>query len=223
MTKEDDRFTKPPVVKEIVSRQHVLKREYELLGIYLNGHPLDDFRHMLQRLSCTPLSEIESLPTNSVCRIAFIIEGLVIKISAKTQRKFAILTIGDGHERFELPIWPDLYEEKGALLADNQLLYGVIQKEVQEGQTRLQCRWLDDLNKTDEAMVKACDQAFDMAKQQVKSYEFKGKSNKPAKAPEPKKESLSAAEYPSRCGSCPLKPHFSPQRHIPLSPRRNPD
>ena len=138
MTKEDDRFTKPPVVKEVAPRQQVLKREYELLGIYLNGHPLDDFQHLLKRLSCTPLSEIESLPANSVCRIAFIIEGLVIKISAKTQRKFAILTVGDGHERFELPIWPDLYEEKGALLADNQLLYGVIQKEVQEGQIRIE-------------------------------------------------------------------------------------
>ncbi len=187
---EDDRFAKPPVVKEIVPRQHILKREYELLGIYLNGHPLDDFSHLLQRLSCTPLSEIEPLPANSVCRIAFIIEGLVIKISAKTQRKFAILTIGDGHDRFELPIWPDLYEEKGALLAENQLLYAVIQKEVQEGQARLQCRWLDDLNKADEAMVKACDHAFDMAKQQARSFEFKGKNNKPPKAQEPKKKSF---------------------------------
>ncbi len=182
------RFTQPPPVKEQVTRQQILKREYELLGIYLNGHPLDDFRSLLQRLSCVPLSEIEKLPSGSVCRVAFIIEGLVVKISAKTQRKFAILTIGDGQERFELPIWPDLFEQKGSLIADNQLLYAVIQKELQEGQMRLQCRWLDDLTKADEAMVAACDTAFNLAKQQAKSFELRDKKRKQGEAKETEKK-----------------------------------
>jgi DNA polymerase-3 subunit alpha len=173
---KEARFTQPPPVKEKISRQKTLKREYELLGIYLNGHPLDDFRHLLQRLSCVPLSEIEKLPSGSICRVAFIIEGIVVKISAKSQRKFAILTIGDGHDRFELPIWPDLFEEKGTLIADNQLLYAVLQKELQDGQVRLQCRWVDDLTKADETMIQACDNAFDLAKQQAKAFEMREKS-----------------------------------------------
>lgn len=172
----ESRFNNPPVIKEKIPRQQILKREHELLGIYLNGHPLDDFRHLLQRFSCVPLSEIERLPSGSVCRAAFIIEGIVIKISAKSQRKFAILTIGDGDEHFELPIWPDLFEEKGALIAENQLLYAVLQKEIQDGQTRLQCRWLNDLTKADEAMIQACDNAYDLAKQQAKTYEMREKS-----------------------------------------------
>jgi DNA polymerase-3 subunit alpha len=182
---KDARFNIPPVVKEEIPRQKILKREHELLGIYLNGHPLDDFRGQLQRLSCVPLKELEALPQASVCRIAFIIEGIVIKISQKSQRKFAILTIGDGVERFELPIWPDLFEEKGGLLSENQLLYAVIQKENQEGQMRLQCRWLDDLTKADEAMIQMCDHAYDMARQQAKMSELREKSRleKSAKNP----------------------------------------
>ncbi|MES2121393.1 MAG: DNA polymerase III subunit alpha, partial [Chlamydiota bacterium] len=148
-----DRFSLPPKVQEEIPRQKILRREFELLGIYLNGHPLDDYRHALQRLSCVPLSEIPLMPAGSIMRIAFIIEGATIKISQKSQRKFAILTIGDGLEHFELPIWPELYEEKGRLIADNQMLYAVIQKEVQEGQMRLQCRWLNDLTLADEAMI----------------------------------------------------------------------
>ena len=193
-TEKESRFKTPPAVKEKMSRQKVFKREFELLGIYLNGHPLDDFRQQLQRLSCVPLSEIERLPRGSVCRIAFIIEGLVVKISAKTQRKFAILTIGDGHERFELPIWSDLYDQKGALIVENQLLYAVVQKEVQDGHVKLQCRWLDDLVKVDEAMIQLCDHAFDMAKQQAKVFEMRDRSRaeKNARSPasketEPKK------------------------------------
>lgn len=185
---QGSRFNTPPVVKEKTPRQKILKREHELLGIYLNGHPLDDFRHQMQRLSCVPLKDLEMLPASSVCRIAFIIEGAVVKISQKSQRKFAILTVGDGIERFELPIWPDLYEEKGALIVDNQLLYAVVQKENQEGQTRLQCRWLDDLTKADEAMIQVCDNAYDMAKQQVKMSEFRERTRaeKAAKNPAPK-------------------------------------
>jgi DNA polymerase III subunit alpha len=37
--------------------------------------------------------------------------------------------------------------------------------EKKEQETRLSCRWLDDLCRADEAMIEACDQAFDKAKQ----------------------------------------------------------
>jgi DNA polymerase III subunit alpha len=187
-----ERFKTPPVVREKLPRQKVLKREHELLGIYLNGHPLDDFREHLKRLSCVPMSEVDGLPPGSVCRIAFIVEGAVIKISQKSQRKFAILTISDGHEHFELPVWPDLYESKAALMAENQLLYAVVHKEAQDGQVRLQCRWLDDLTRADEAMIQMCDQAFDMAKQQAKMAEFreKGRAEKGFKTPPPKEKEM---------------------------------
>ncbi len=185
------RFRDPPKIKDPVPRQKILRREHELLGIYLNGHPLDDFKSQLQRLSCVPLSDFEKLSQGSVCRIAFIVEGVVVKISQKSQRKFAILTIGDGIERFELPIWPDLYEEKGALIVENQLIYAVVQKESQEGQMRLQCRWLDDLTKADEAMIQVCDTAYDAARQQAKMAELRDKSRR--SAPPKEKESKVAA------------------------------
>jgi DNA polymerase-3 subunit alpha len=174
---KEQSFHTPPVVKDPVSKQKILKREYELLGFYLNGHPLDDFRSSLQRLSCVPLKELENLPNGSVCRVAFIIEAISVKISAKSQRKFAILTISDGIDRFELPIWPDLYEDKALLLLENQLLYAVIQLERQEGELKLQCRWLDDLTKADEEMIRICDEAFDRAKNQARMSELREKRN----------------------------------------------
>jgi DNA polymerase-3 subunit alpha len=172
-----ERFALPPASTP-ASQQQVLKREYELLGIYLNGHPLDEFRGQLGRLSCVPLSEVGSLSTNAVFRAAFIIEGIVVKISAKSQRKFAILTIGDGIEHVELPVWPDLYESKSALIVENQLIYAVLQKEMQGDQVRLQCRWLSDLNQIGEPLIRECDTAYDAALTQVKK-----KMDKPFKTP----------------------------------------
>ncbi len=176
---EERSFRTPPEIKEHASKQKTLKREYELLGFYLNGHPLDDYRSSLQRLSCVPLKELENLPAGSVSRIAFIIEALSVKISAKSQRKFAILAISDGIDRFELPIWPDLYEEKALLLLENQLLYAVVQLERQDGELKLQCRWLDDLTKVDEAMICVCDEAFDRAKNQARMSQLREKRSEP--------------------------------------------
>ena len=158
-------FLTPPPVPSPSSKMKVLQREKELLGFYLTGHPMDSYRRELSMLSCVPFKEFENLADGSIARVAFVVETVQVKISAKTQRKFAILTISDGIERFELPVWSDLYEEKGSLLHENQLLYGIIQVERQDGNVlHLQCRFLEDLTVVDEAKVKECGDLYDRLK-----------------------------------------------------------
>lgn len=164
------RFSKPPAVKNRRSKQALLLREKELLGFFLTGHPLDAYQDILKRLSCVPLSHIETMKQDSVFRASFILESVQVRIASKTQKKFAILIISDGIESYELPIWPDLYEEKGHLLKENQLLYAVLQTEMKDGEMRLSCRWLDDLTQANEAMIEACDQAYDKAKHQAAKF-----------------------------------------------------
>ncbi len=166
---QNGQFLVPPKVEGVESKQELLQKEKELLGFYLTGHPLDDFQPMLKRLSCVPLSELPKMDQDAVCRVAFIVEEVQVKISGKTQRKFAILTASDGIERIEMPIWSDLYDEKAPLLTENQLLYAVVQIDKKEGDLRLQCRWLDDLTRANDAMITACDTAFDQAKTQTKT------------------------------------------------------
>lgn len=163
-TSPDGEFQNPPKVRTPTSKLQLLYKEKELLGFYLTGHPMDAFRHIMERLSCVSLGNIEMMPHDSVFRAAFIIESVQVRISAKTQRKFAILTISDGIDVYELPIWPDLYEEKYFLLQENQLIYAVLQVEKNQEGTRLSCRWFDDLARADEPMIEACDRAYDKAK-----------------------------------------------------------
>ena len=155
------RFSKPPEVKLPTSRQDILHKEKALLGFFLTGHPMDEYQHILQRLSCIPLRRLDQMDHEAIFRSAFIVEAVQVRIASKSQKKFAILTISDGIERQELPIWADLYEEK------NQLLYAVLQVDRKGEELRLSCRWLDDLTKADETMIEACDRAFDKAKHQI--------------------------------------------------------
>lgn len=185
------RFAKAPEAKIKRTKLEILLKEKELLGFFLTGHPMDAYREILQRLSCVSLKHIENLDHDAVFRAALIIESADVRVSSKTQRKFAILMVSDGMDRYELPIWSDLYEEKNFLLKENQLIYAVMQVDKKEDSPKLSCRWLDDLTHANEAMIEACDQAFDKAKLQAARF-AKMKTNEAAKpktsAPIPAKE-----------------------------------
>lgn len=192
---EEKRFSKPPEVHNKTSGLNILLKEKELLGFFLTGHPMDSYEPILSRLSCVPLSQIDGMDHDAVFRAAFIVESIGIRIASKTQKKFAILRINDGMESHELPIWSDLYEEKSQLLKENQLLYAVLQVDKKEEAVHLSCKWLDDLTRADEAMIEACDRAYDKAKMQAARFAQNKKENKSdsekskgAKMPEKKEE-----------------------------------
>jgi DNA polymerase III subunit alpha len=185
------RFSKPPEVRHPTSQQEILRKEKALLGFFLTGHPMDEYKHILQRLSCIPLRRLDQMDHDVVFRSAFIVESVQIRIASKTQKKFAVLTISDGIERQELPIWADLYEEKNHLLQENQLLYAVLQVDKKGEELRLSCRWLDDLTKADESMIDACDRAYDKAKHYV------ARPGKPA-SKGPSKEDVKKGQIPMK-------------------------
>lgn len=185
----ESRFSKPPAVHNKRSRLDTLLKEKELLGFFLTGHPMDEYREILNRLSCTSLAQVEEMPHDAIFRSALIVETVQIRISSKNQKKFAILIVSDGIDRYELPIWSELFEEKSHLLNENQLLYAVLQVDKKEDPTRLSCRWLDDLTKADEQMIEACDRAFDRAKSQIAKFAKRPKaSTQEVSAPEPAKK-----------------------------------
>lgn len=160
-------FSSPPDVKQKTSSYQILLKEKELLGFFLTGHPMDEYASLLKRFSCIPLRKVEELEHDTLFRSAFIVESVRILFSAKTQKKFAILTISDGIESIEMPVWPDLYEEKQGLIRENQLLYAILLVDRSEGGLRLSCRWLDGLIQADERAAEVCDQAYERIKHQV--------------------------------------------------------
>jgi DNA polymerase-3 subunit alpha len=166
----EKQFLKPPEVKIKTSHLEALMKEKSLLGLFLTGHPMDAYKDLLARLSCVPLRQVEGMEDGAIFRSAVIVETVQVRFSAKTQKKFAILNVSDGVETFELPIWPDLYEQKHPLLRENQLLYAVLQLEKVEGAIRLSCKWFDDLTQANDEMVRQCDAAYDRAKQMASRF-----------------------------------------------------
>ncbi len=172
---QESRFAKPPKVETPLSKSEVLSKECALLGFYLTGHPMDDYRKHMQRLSSVPLSHFEELQEGTVVRATGILEAVQVRIAQKSQRKFAIVTLSDGMERYEVPIWSDLYEERSELIVEGQLVYTVLEVERQEGALKLQCRALFDLTRLDEAMIEACDAVVERSRARSKMEERREK------------------------------------------------
>jgi len=174
LNEEKDNFSAPPKIDFISDELEKLHREKELLGFYLTGHPMDKYKDVLQRLSCVPLKDLEKFDKISIIRSAFVIDEVKYKIS-KSQKKFAILTISDGMERYELPIWPELYVQKSFLLRESQLVYAVLQLEREDTTIKLQCKWLEDLAKVDDKMIKQYDDMYDKLKENIHNYDLRRK------------------------------------------------
>jgi DNA polymerase-3 subunit alpha len=165
---EKNPFAAPPLLTKQRTKEELLLREKELLGFFLTGHPLENYQAKLSRLGCVLLADIEKLGFDSVFQAAFIIDEVQIRISSKSQKKFAILTISDaGIGTYELPIWPDLFEEVQELLVENRLLWAVISKEKREERSSLTCRWLGELRALNEADIERASKAYDKAKEQL--------------------------------------------------------
>lgn len=149
-----------PEIAEEMPKQVLLRRECELLGVYLKDHPLDEYRERAEALGCLSFSALQDLEDGSAAKVMCVVEKLAVKLSNKTQRRFAIVTVGDGVTSAEVFIWADLYEEKGPLLAENQLLLLVVIKESYEGTLRLRGRWLDDLMSAEPITYEAMQRAY---------------------------------------------------------------
>lgn len=193
---EEERFQTAPKVKYQTLQRDLLLKEKELLGFFLTGHPMDGYKDILQRLSCIALSKIRLLDHDTVFRTAVIVESVQIRVSHKTQKKFAILVVSDGIVRYELPVWAELFNEKSHLLIENQLLYAVIHLEIEENNPKLNCKWIEDLTLADEKMISECDIAFDRAKHAIaRMAKLKAMESKNKEKPIMSEEKITPKEF----------------------------
>ncbi|OAB43250.1 DNA polymerase III subunit alpha [Paenibacillus glacialis] len=100
-----------------------LELERELLGLYLSGHPLDDYENLLnQTTGVDRLMDLSELPDDTLS----VVVGMVVSIKTimtKQGKAMAFMECEDQIERCEVVLFPEVwkrsskYIEKGALLA----------------------------------------------------------------------------------------------------------
>ncbi|RJQ32924.1 MAG: DNA polymerase III subunit alpha [Actinobacteria bacterium] len=106
--------------EEMDSRQ-LLSYEKEMLGLYVSGHPLAGMEGVLNNFSDLALMYLKEQNDGVVKTVA----GIVSRISQINTKKgdlMAFLTLEDLGGSVEVVVFPKIYEDKRAILAEDKLL-----------------------------------------------------------------------------------------------------
>lgn len=163
-----------PVEKEYSDTEKLFK-EKELLGFFVSGHPLEHYCEQIKTLDASGLEVIDR-EKDGVYKVVFIIESLVVRISNRTNKKWALMTMGDGSQTFEVPIWPDLYEKASHILEENKVVAAVLQAQKNQELLKIQCKWIHPIEEVNKQVCSDFKKAFRRADSWIKKEKETQKS-----------------------------------------------
>ena len=97
-----------------------LKKEKEVAGFYLSGHPLDDYKLAVQRL-CKPINEMDQYKNREMA-----IGGIVDEVEHRVSKKgksFAFVTVEDYTGRYRMGLFGENYLKFRHLLNLDAVIY----------------------------------------------------------------------------------------------------
>jgi len=98
------------------SQSEKLAFEKELLGFYVTGHPLDEYRTTLESGKFVPIASLPEQEDKSTVTIAGALATVERKFTKKESKPFAIVTLEDLTGSLEVMIWSETFNKSQALL-----------------------------------------------------------------------------------------------------------
>jgi len=91
------------------SHTEKLAFEKELLGFYVTGHPLDEYRAELAKTKYTPIARLPEQEPKSTVTIAGALTSVEKKFTKKDSKPFAIVVLEDLTDQLEVMIWSEAF------------------------------------------------------------------------------------------------------------------
>jgi DNA polymerase-3 subunit alpha len=104
-----------------------LQGEKEALGLYLTGHPIDEYVQELKHICKSPIGELRAEKKTQW------VSGMVVNVRVMRSRRGApmgFLVLDDRSARLEVSLFPECYEKFGRKVAKDELL--IVEGEVQQ-------------------------------------------------------------------------------------------
>ena len=122
----EDAYKDTSHIKEWPEKER-LKLEKETLGLYLTGHPFDEYEAEVRRFVRTPIAEVKS--SRSMQTVA----GLVVAVRTMKSKRgghIGFVTLDDRSGRMEVTLFAEAYETAKALLQNDKIL--VVEGQVED-------------------------------------------------------------------------------------------
>lgn len=102
----------------------LLEFEKETLGFYVSGHPLDNFREVIDSINYTLSSELENIADGSSAIFIGKVEEIKVKMSKKGSQ-FGLVSLMDFHGNIEMMLFTDKLEQLEKMDQDEPIAFKV--------------------------------------------------------------------------------------------------
>jgi len=112
-----------------------LTHEFNAIGFFLSGHPLDDYKSLLQRTRVASFEDLETRVEKEV-----MVAGAVIKVDERKSKKgnpFAFITLSDATGQFEMTAFSEVLNGAREILQVGALVVATVSIEREDGEIRL--------------------------------------------------------------------------------------
>jgi len=92
------------------SKEELLKNEKEVLGIFISGHPLNQYKKNIKKYTTIDLDNLEQYKDSTFVSLVGLVSGKKI-INIRDNKKMAFLTFEDLKGHIEVVIKPELLEK----------------------------------------------------------------------------------------------------------------
>ncbi|MCH9697609.1 MAG: DNA polymerase III subunit alpha, partial [Gammaproteobacteria bacterium] len=171
-----------------------LNREKSTLGLYLSGHPIDQYQSELNQYISSKINDLE-LPTQPRESRSFRIAGLIMEQRIRQTKRgaqFCNLILDDNSARIEIAVFSKVYEQYSELLVKDTIIVveGTMGFDDYSGQSRLNVDKIYTIEQARAAFVKQL--VIEWTKQSVNPDQTDFVNQ------------LSAIITPHRGGNCPI-------------------
>ncbi|MCP5077891.1 MAG: DNA polymerase III subunit alpha, partial [Psychromonas sp.] len=115
--------------------------EKETLGLYLTGHPIDQYEPHIRSFHCMKIGDLAPNRRGQNSRIAGLILGMRVMVT-KAGKRMGIITLDDKSARLEITVFADLLDQyEDLLVTDNVvILQGQVSEDFFNGGLKMSCR-----------------------------------------------------------------------------------
>ena len=118
------------------TRAEQLAHEKELLGFYVTGHPLDDYRGSLESSSYGSITEALAMTEPGSLRLAGLLTAVEKKFTKKDGRPFGIMTLEDDSGTLEITAWDESFSKHELLLKAGTVISCSVRITPRDGEIR---------------------------------------------------------------------------------------
>ena len=123
MLDDDDKAAAIPIPKlQELNKADLMLMEKETTGIYLSGHPMDDYRHLLKGKHVVPIGKLMSEDSpygdDTIVSVAGIVQSLKMK-TTKSSSMMAYVSLEDDTASIEMLAFSNVLNQYGGYLKEN--------------------------------------------------------------------------------------------------------